>query len=118
MVVVAVLPLSVSKIDSSIGWEVLSRKKASSAPDSDKNKLCLDLIKSLALLNWRTAGETKPEIIASEINKKNTTEMSIAAPDCLFICANFRSSLIIFVFNNCPGGLWYRKNQRFGRPGR
>src|SRR3989344_9531689 len=72
--------------------------KASSPPDSDKKYDFLEFKFTLAFLYSRTVGPTRPEIIAKEIKRKNTTDISIAAPLFLFFFLTFD---FIF-FNNFP----------------
>jgi hypothetical protein len=66
---------------SPIGIFFNMRYNASSPPDSAKKYDFLEFKLMLAFLNSRTVGETSPEIIAKQVKRKKTTDISIAAPD-------------------------------------
>jgi hypothetical protein len=51
-------------------------------------------------------GETSPEIIAKEMKRKKTTDISIAAPPFLFTFLKFK----FFIIDNYPLKQLYRKN--------
>src|SRR3989344_4115554 len=90
---------------------VLRRKYVSSIAASEIKKLWRDFIKSLAILNSRTVPDTSPEIIAKEMKRKKTTDISIAAPPFLliffklfFIVSIFMKNFVVLIIasqNNC-----------------